>query len=76
MEREALGHTARFERFIAKMMYVMAQGAHIDPNVVEGFSADIEAVYKNPFIKQKKQPQTAAEIKEYVVCLLEGKEWI
>ena len=60
-----LSQQARFERFIAEMAWVIASGQHIDPSRVERFSAQVEEVYKNPFIKQNKM--TAEAIKERLV---------
>ena len=62
---------------MAKMVYVLAGGQHIDTDRTEGFAPQVEEAYKNPFEAKhrKKQPQTAAEIRQYVICLLEGREW-
>lgn len=72
-----MGLQARYEMFMARMMYVIASGKHIDDSVTDDFRSQIDAVYKNPFEKKnrKRQPQTAEEIKQYVLCFLEGKEW-
>ena len=67
-----LGHTARYERFVAQMVYVLAGGKHIDMERVPNFSSQIEEMYENPFAKKAPQPQTAKEIKEHVLRLLEG----
>jgi len=77
LEREALGQGPRYERFMAKMMYIVAGGKHIDMDATDDFSVQVDAAYENPFKKQlqKRQPETAEEIKQYVLCLLEGKEW-
>lgn len=71
------GQTARFERFMSRMMFILAAGQHIDPERTEDFSSQVEAAYKNPFevVQTKRQPHTAEEIKQYILCKLEGKEW-
>lgn len=73
-----LGQTARFERFISRMMFILASGQHIDPDKTEDFSGQVEAAYKNPFevMQTKRQPKTTEEIKQYILCRLEGEEWI
>ena len=78
LEREALGQTARLERFAARLLYIIAAGRHIDTDQTEDFRPQTEAAFENPFEKkrQRRQPETAEEIKQYVLCLLEGKEWI
>lgn len=68
MQREALGQRARFERFAANMLYTIASGRNIDTDRVETFGAQLDEVYSNPFGKKKeKGPQTAAEVKDYIL---------
>lgn len=50
---------------------MLASGEHIDGNKVERFGRKLESIYANPFEKRVKQPQTAAEIKEYILGKLE-----
>ena len=45
---------------------MIAAGAKIDPDKVEKFSVQLDKVYGNPFVRQKREPRTAAEIKEYL----------
>lgn len=71
LERETLGLHARFERFAAKMLYAIAAGWKIDTERVPQFCEEIEKLYVNPFEKRVPQPQTAAEIKEYVLNRVE-----
>lgn len=67
LERETLGQRARFERFAAEMLYIIAAGKRIDTERTERFSAQLDQVYKNPFERRRAQPQTAAEIKAYIL---------
>lgn len=71
LEHEALGQTARFERFVARLLFTIAAGEHIDKDRSEQFSAQVDAVYANPF-KEAEKEMTAEEIKGYVVHKLEG----
>lgn len=71
VERTANGQTARFERFAADMLYNIATGGHIDTNKVERFGRQLEEVYRNPFERKVQGPQTAAEIKQYLLDKLE-----
>ena len=59
---------------MARMMFVLAGGKHIDTDATEGFNVQVDAVYENPFVKKKKQPMTAEEIKQYVLSLLGWRE--
>ena len=67
MEHEALGQRARFERYAAEMLYIIAAGEHIDTKKAERFGAQVDKVYANPFVKRKKEPETAAEIKAHLI---------
>lgn len=70
-----MGAHARAERFVANMVYRIAAGQRIDPDATPMFGEQLDEVYANPFErlkKKKKQPQTFAEIREYVIGLLEG----
>ena len=66
MDHETNGQRARFERWIAEMIYVIASGEKIDSDRTERFGALLEKIYENPFDKKKK-PMTAGEIKDYVL---------
>lgn len=46
---------------------MIASGRKLDTEQSETFRDIIAKVYKNPFEKQREQPQTAEEIKEYIV---------
>lgn len=68
---------ARFERFAADMLYIIAAGSRIDPDRTERFGKQVEDVFRNPFVKQVKKPETAAEIKEYMIKKIEETlQWI
>ena len=72
-----MGQRARFERYAADMLYLIATGQRADPELLERFGAQVDEVYRNPFKRQRRQPQTAAEIREYIIMRLEGgKAWI
>ena len=71
IEREALGLSARFERFAANMLYWIAAGRKIDVTQSERFSVQMDEIYENPFKRKKQEPQTAAEIKQYLMDKLE-----
>ena len=66
LEHEVLGQTARFERFMADLMFFVASGKHIDPERSPRFAEQVEKVYGNPFTKPQKQ-RTAAEVKEHIL---------
>ena len=73
LEREMLGQEARYERFMAQMVYILAAGRKIDMERTESFGAQVDQAFKNPFSakREKEMPRTAAEIKQYVLKLLE-----
>jgi len=60
------GQTARFERFAANMLYVLAKGHRIDQEQVEPFGVQLDEIYRNPFRKPEKE-MTAEEIKKHVL---------
>lgn len=64
-----MSQQARFERFAASMMYALAAGIKIDTDKTEPFSHQVNDLYRNPFEEkqQKKQPETAAEIKAHIL---------
>lgn len=66
VDHEANGQQARFERFMADMIFFLAGGQHIDTERTARFGEQLDKLYENPFEK-KKQPQTAAEIKAYIL---------
>ena len=65
-----IGQTARFERYITNLLYVVAAGRRIDPDIVEPFIHQVEDVYRNPF-KEPEKPMTAEEIKQYILRRLQ-----
>lgn len=70
LEHQVYGQTARWERFMANVAYVIATGAKLDTKRAEPFSNQIDDIFRNPFEEKKKQPQTAQEIVDYVLGLL------
>ena len=64
------GHEARFERYAADMLYVIASGNRLDTDKAERFGKILEDVYRNPFEKAKKL-MTASEIKEYLIAKID-----
>ncbi len=77
VQYEALGQRARFERYVADMLYTIASGAKLDTQQTQRFSSIAESIFENPFARRKRrrQPKTAEEVKQYVFCLMVGKEW-
>lgn len=74
---EVLGQHARFERFAAEMLFMIATGNKIDPDRSERFSAQVNEVYRNPFEPVKYEPRTAAEIKAHISeRIREALTWI
>ena len=71
LEHEALGQTARFERYVADLLYVLACGGHIDSKQAQRFGDVVDRVYHSPF-EENRGPQTAAEIKQYILQILEA----
>ena len=69
LEHESLGQTARFERFAAGLLHLIAAGQKIDPDKTPKFSAQVDEVYRNPFIQEEK-PMTADEIKQHIVDVI------
>ena len=53
------------------MLYAIASGARIDTNQTKRFYERLEDIYVNPFVKKAAQPQTAEEIKQYIISRLE-----
>lgn len=74
IEHDANGHAARFERFVASMLHVIASGEKIDKARTPTYGQILEELYENPFKRKKKrkQPETAAEIKDYICGLVTG----
>lgn len=70
MEYEANGIHARFERFMADMLFYVAGGSHIDMERTGRFSDQLETFYANPFqvsnVKQTAE-MSAEEIKQYIL---------
>ena len=65
------GHRARFERYAADMLYVIASGNKLDTDKAERFSEILEDAYKSPFVRRKSKLRTAAEIKEYLIAKID-----
>lgn len=72
MQHEALGQRARYERFMASMIYALAAGKKIDTARSKPFSELIDEVYANPFKNRRPEKEMSAqEIKDYIVSKLE-----
>ena len=69
MEHEAFGLTARYQRYTAEMLFMIASGRKLDPDRSTTFREIVEKIYRNPFEKKRPQPQTAEEIKAYVCAM-------
>ena len=65
IEHETLGQRARFERYAAELLYMIAAGKRIDESRAERFGKQLEKYFVNPFDKPRKE-MTAAEIKDYI----------
>ena len=72
IQYEVMGQRARFERFSADMLFVIASGERIDKDRAPHFADILEKTYANPFEKKQNQPMTAAEIKQYILEKLEA----
>lgn len=66
LKHEVLGQRARYERYTADLLYMIAAGVKIDTSKVERFGTIVDKVYENPFIVSK-EPKTAAEVKQYLI---------
>lgn len=64
--REVDGPRAKFERYAADMLYIIASKAQLDTDVARKFGDILDAYYGNPFEKKKKK-MTAAEAKDHIV---------
>ena len=74
---EALGPRARFERYAADMLYMIAAGIKIDTKRSEKFSKQIDEIYRNPFVKVEKKPETKEDIVDYIYRKVEeARQWI
>ena len=64
MSHTVNGPEARFQRYAARMLWVMASGQHIDPKQSRTFADELEEVYKNPF---EKAVTTAQSVIDHVL---------
>jgi len=65
LEHDTLGQHARFERYAAELLFILAAGEHIDKDKAERFAEQVDRVYKNPFAAEKKE-MNAEEIKQHI----------
>lgn len=66
-----MGPEARWRRFTADLLHILAAGQHIDPERTPKYGEILNEIYHNPFEKKLPQPETAEEIKAYIVGRLE-----
>ena len=66
LKHEVLGQRARYERYTADLLYMIAAGMKIDTNKVERFGALVDRVYMDPF-KGPEKPMTAADVKQHLI---------
>ena len=66
-----LGQTARFERFAADMLYMIASGRKYDMDAVEMFGKQVDEVWKNPF-GGKEHKLTTEEIVNGIIGKLQA----
>ena len=73
-----LGQTARFQRYAAELLYVIAADRKIDPDRMPRFAEQVDEIYKNPFGETAKTKKMSAdEIKQHIWNKLEeAKQWI
>lgn len=62
LQRDVFGQRARWERYTANLLYVIASGQKIDENRAPQFGELLDEVYANPFEERIKEPTTTAEI--------------
>ena len=72
LQHEALGPEARFRRYAADLLFVIASGKNIDADRTPRFTEILKEIYQDPFEKKVKKPETAEEIKAYIVGKLEA----
>lgn len=65
------GQTARFERYAANLLYLIAAGRKIEQGELEPFGKQLDEIYRNPFKKMESE-MTAEEIRLSVVRKLTG----
>lgn len=61
-----VGQRARFERYAANMLFIIASGQHVDVEQTPRFGTIVDEVYKNPFVKREK-PMSAEDIRQYTL---------
>ena len=66
LKHEVLGQRARYERYTADLLYMIAAGMKIDTNKVERFGALVDMVYGDPF-KEPEKPMSAADVKRHLI---------
>ena len=66
-----MGQTARFQRYTAELLRVIAAGQRIDPDKSTQFSEILREIYRNPFEKKAPELQTSDEILSYLVQRME-----
>ena len=71
LTHDAAGREARWQRYTAELLFHIASGKHIDPDRTQRFGEILEDVYRNPFERAVKKPESAEEIKTYIVGKLE-----
>ena len=62
LQRDVFGQRARWERYTANLLYVIASGQKIDANMATQFGELLDEVYANPFEERINEPTTTAEI--------------
>lgn len=66
-----MGQAARYQRYTAELLFVIASGQRIDPDKSPKFKDILQEIYRDPFEKKAPQPMTAEEIKSYLVRKME-----
>jgi len=61
-----VGQRARFERYAAEMLFIIASGQHVDAEKSPRFGTIVDEIYRNPFVKREK-PMSAEDIRQYTL---------
>lgn len=66
LSHHSTGPEARWRRYTADLLRVIASGMRIDPERSHSYEDILKEVYSDPFVKRKPQPQTTNEIIAYI----------
>lgn len=66
LEHEVVGQRARFERYAADMLFMLASGQRVDAEKTPRFVTIVDEIYRNPFVRREK-PMSAEDIRKYTL---------